>query len=123
MSLLSGFTSALLTNTDFWQQPWRVKVTQSCLTLCDPWTIQSMEFSNTGLGSLSLLQWIFPTQESNWGLRHCRQILNQLSYQGSKHELCPSKKICSSWNLKMYMISKIKVGFLTMWPYSCSICL
>ena len=27
---------------------------------------------NTGVGSLSLLQWIFPTQESNWGLLHCR---------------------------------------------------
>ena len=39
---------------------------------------------NTGVGSLSLLQWIFPTQESNWGLQHCRQILYQLSYQGSK---------------------------------------
>ena len=31
----------------------------------------------------SLLQGIFPTQESNWGLLHCRQILYQLSYQGS----------------------------------------
>ena len=30
---------------------------------------------NTGMGSLSLLQWIFPTQESNWGLLHCRWIL------------------------------------------------
>ena len=35
------------------------------------------------MGSLSLLQWIFPTQESNWGLLHCRRILYQLSYQGS----------------------------------------
>ena len=26
---------------------------------------------NTGVGSLSLRQWIFPTQESNWGLLHC----------------------------------------------------
>ena len=34
---------------------------------------------NTGVGSLSLLQWIFLTQESNL---HCRQILYQLSYQG-----------------------------------------
>ena len=33
--------------------------------------------------SLSLLQWIFLIQESNWGLLHCRQILYQLSYQGS----------------------------------------
>ena len=31
---------------------------------------------NTGVGSLSLLQWIFPTQESNWGLLHCRWITN-----------------------------------------------
>ena len=38
---------------------------------------------NTGVGSLSLLQWIFPTQESNRGPLHCRQILYQLSNQGS----------------------------------------
>ena len=36
---------------------------------------------NTGLGSVSLLQGIFLTQESNQGLLHCRQILYQLSYQ------------------------------------------
>ena len=38
---------------------------------------------NTGVGSLSLLQRIFPTQESNWGLLCCRRILYQLGYQGS----------------------------------------
>ena len=38
---------------------------------------------NTGLGSLSLLQGIFPTQGSNPGLLHYRQILYQLSYKGS----------------------------------------
>ena len=38
---------------------------------------------NTGVGSLSLFQQIFLTQESNWGLLPCRWILNQLSYQGS----------------------------------------
>ena len=38
---------------------------------------------NTGVGSLSLLQQIWPTQESNQGLLHCRWILYQLSYQGS----------------------------------------
>ena len=38
---------------------------------------------NTGVGSLSLLQQIFPIQELNWGLLHCRQILYQLGYQGS----------------------------------------
>ena len=35
------------------------------------------------MGSLSLLQGNLPTQELNWGLLHCRQILYQLSYQGS----------------------------------------
>ena len=35
------------------------------------------------MGSLSLLHGIFPTQESNQGLLHCRQILYPLSYRGS----------------------------------------
>jgi len=34
------------------------------------------------MGSLSLLQEIFPNQESNPGLPHCRQILYQLSHKG-----------------------------------------
>ena len=38
---------------------------------------------NTGAGSLSLLQEIFPIQELNWGPLHFRQILYQLNYQGS----------------------------------------
>ena len=38
---------------------------------------------NTGVGSRSLLQWIFPIHESNRGLLHCRWILYQLSYQGA----------------------------------------
>ena len=38
---------------------------------------------NTGVGGLSLLQGIFPVQESNQGLLHCRWILYQLSSQGS----------------------------------------
>ena len=38
---------------------------------------------NPGVGSLSLLQGIFPTQGSNPGLPHCGQILYQLSHKGS----------------------------------------
>ena len=38
---------------------------------------------NAGVGGLSLLQGIFPTQEANQGLLQCRQILCQLSYQRS----------------------------------------
>ena len=48
--------------------------------LYSPW---SSPGQNTGVGSGSLLQGIFLTQESNQGLLHCRQILYQLSYQGS----------------------------------------
>ena len=43
-----------------------------------------MEFSRPEYWSgysYSLLQGIFPTQESNQGLLHCRQILYQLSYR------------------------------------------
>ena len=36
---------------------------------------------NTGVGSLSLFQGIFPTQRSNTGLLHCRQIFYQLSHR------------------------------------------
>ena len=39
---------------------------------------------NTGVGILSLLQGIFPTQGSNPGLPHCRQILCQLSHKWSE---------------------------------------
>ena len=38
---------------------------------------------NIGVGSLTLLQGIFLTQELNQGLLHCRWILYQLSYQRS----------------------------------------
>jgi len=30
---------------------------------------------NIAVSSLSLLQWIFPTQELNWSVLHCRWIL------------------------------------------------
>ena len=74
----------------------KVTVTQSCLTLCDP-----MDFTVCGIlqarilewvGSLSLLQGIFPTQGLNSGLLHCRQILYQLSHKGSPNHLWLNKK-------------------------------
>ena len=62
----------------------KVKVAQFCATLCDPmdYSLWNSLGQNTGVGSLSLFQWIFPTQELNQGLLHCRWILYQLSYQG-----------------------------------------
>ena len=72
----------------------KVMVAQSCLTLCDLWTIAcqaplSMEFSRQEYwnGLHSLLQGIFPTQGSNLGLLHCRQTLYHLSLQCLKYTL------------------------------------
>ena len=48
--------------------------------LQSPWNSPGQ---NTGVGSLSLLQGIFPTQGLNPDLPNCRWILYQLSYQGS----------------------------------------
>ena len=48
--------------------------------LNSPWNSPGQ---NTGVGSLSLLQGIFPTQGLNPGLPHCRCILYQLSHKGS----------------------------------------
>ena len=48
--------------------------------LCSP---RNSPGQNTGVSSLSLLHGIFPSQESNPGLLHCRQILYQLSLKGS----------------------------------------
>ena len=45
---------------------------------------------NTGVGSLSLLQGIFPTQELKGGLLHCRWILYQLSHKGSPNKNKPT---------------------------------
>ena len=48
--------------------------------LYSPWNSPGQ---NTGVGSHSLLQGIFPTQGSNSGLPYCRRILYQLSHQRS----------------------------------------
>ena len=60
-----------------WAQTQKVKVAQSYPTLCNPtnYTVH--------VGSLSLLQRIFPTHGSNPGLKHCGWTLHQLSHKGS----------------------------------------
>ena len=66
---------------------WKWKSLSRVQLLVTPWTIQNSPSQNTGVGSLSLLQGIFPTQGSNPGLLYCRRILYQLSYQGSQYLL------------------------------------
>ena len=73
---------------------------------------------NTGVGSLSLLQRIFPTQGLNPGLLHCRQILYQLSHKGSPRTLkwvaYPFSRR-SSWPRNQTGVSCIAGGFFTNW--------
>ena len=80
--------------------------------LYSPWNSLGQ---NTGVGSLSLLQRIFPTQESNQCLLHCRQILHQLSYQGSPVKHKGGSKItyptCTTINDLEYFL-----------PESCIVC-
>ena len=64
----------------------KVKVTQTCSTLCDP-----MDYAVHGILQARILEWvafsllqrIFPTQGSNPGLPHCRRILYQVSHKRS----------------------------------------
>ena len=73
---------------------------------------------NTGVSSLSLLQGIFPTQGSNPGLLHCRQILYQLSHKGSPRILewvtYPFSR-GSSWPRNRTRVPCIAGGFFTNW--------
>ena len=74
---------------------------QSCLILCDPkdWgpTGSSVHGDspgkNTRVSCHALLQGIFPTQGSNPGLPHCRQILYHLSHQGNPGSIYLNKTI------------------------------
>ena len=73
---------------------------------------------NTGLGSCSLLQGIFPIQGSNSGLLHCRWILYQLSHQGSSRIL---KWVAypfssgSAWPRNRTRVSCIAGRYFTSW--------
>ena len=65
---------------------WKVKAAQLCLTLCDP-----MDYTVYGILQARILEWVafpfsrgtFPTQGSNPGLPHCKQILYCQSHQGN----------------------------------------
>ena len=102
-----------------WVKKVRVKVTQSCPTLCNtmncPWNSPGQ---STGVGSLSLLQGIFPTQGSNPGIPHCGQILYQLSHKGSPRTLEWVAYPFSSgsfWPMNRTRVSCIAGRFFTNW--------
>ena len=83
--------------------------------LYSPWNSPGQ---NTGVGSLSLLQGIFPTQGLNPGLLHCRWILYQLSPQGSPRILewvAYPFSSTSSWLRNQTRVSCIAGIFFTNW--------
>ena len=83
--------------------------------LYSPWNFPGQ---NTGVGSLFLLQGIFPTQASNLGLLHCRRFLYHLSHKRSPRILewvaypFSSK---SFWPRSGTGVSCTAGGFLTSW--------
>ena len=93
-----------------------MKVSQSCPTLCDcPWNFPGQ---NTGVGGLSLLQGIFPTQGLNPDLSHCKWILFLLSHQGSPRILewvAYPFYSGSSWPRNQTGVSCIAGKFFTSW--------
>ena len=83
------------------------------LGLYSPWNSPGQ---NTGVGSLSLLWGIFPTQGSNPGSLHCRQILHQQGHMGSSRilELVANPfSSGSSWPRNGNRVSCIAGGFFT----------
>ena len=92
----------------------------SCVQLCNPYNCSPWNSpgQNTGVGSLSLLQEIFPTQGWNLGLPHYRWILYQLSHKGSPRILEWVAYPFSSGSSRprnWTRISCIADGFFTNW--------
>ena len=104
---------------DFPSGKLKVKITQLCPTLCDlmDCCLWNSADQNTGVGSLSLLQGIVPTQGLNPGLSHCRWILCQLSHKGSPRTLewvAYPFSSGSSWSRNQTRVSCIAGGFFTL---------
>ena len=113
---LTGEPPSVVASSLSLPQPLKVKVSQLwCHGLYSPWNSPGQ---NTGVGSCSLLQGVFPTQGLNPGLPHCRWILYQLSHQGSPRILEWVAYLFSSgssWPRNWTGISCIVGGFFTSW--------
>ena len=80
------------------------KTALRCIPLLPPYGLQPARLlcpwdslsKRTGVGCHFRLQGIFPTQESNLGLLHCRQILYWLSYEESPQSASISHSVVSN---------------------------
>ena len=96
-------------------EKWKWKSLSHVQLFGTPWNAPGQ---NTGVRSLSLLQGIFPTQGSNPGLSHCRQILYKLSHKGSPIILewvAYPFSSGSSWPRNRTRVSCIAGRFFTNW--------
>ena len=95
-----------------------VKITSDSLRLHGLYVPRNSPGQNTGVGSLSLLQGMLPTQGSNPGLRHCRWILHQLSHKSNPRiqewVAYPFSRGCSQPR-DQTQVSCIVGGFFTSW--------
>ena len=85
--MISFFVSRVLQTQWKWKESESRSVRSTSLPPHGLYSLWNSPGQNTGVGSLSLLQGIFPTQGSSPGLPHCRRILYLLSHKGS-----PSKQ-------------------------------
>ena len=88
------------------------------------YTVQNSPGRNTGVGSLSLLSRIFPTQGSNPGLLHCGWLLYQLNHKGSPRILewvAYSFSSGSSGPRNQTGVSCVAGGFFTNWAHQGSL--
>ena len=72
-------------------------------------SVHEIHQERTGVDSHSLLQGIFLTQGSTWGLLHCRQILYHLSHQGSPGKKHNGRLVVCSWGLGLSLLCSISV--------------
>ena len=89
----------------------KVKMDQSCLTLCDPMDCRipgcGSPGKNTGVGCNALLQGIFPTQESNPSLLQCPALAGGFFTTNITWELPYLSKM-----LLKFMFLKIMVKYI-----------
>ena len=107
------------------QERWS-SVVQSCLTLCDPMDCKTPSFPVHESLQAGILKWVVfpfsrgssPTQGSNPGLPHCRQVLYQLSHKGKPKNTGVGSLSLFQWiflTQESNQVSCFAGGFFTNW--------
>ena len=110
----TDFINPNIYTNDIWNERWLV--VSDSLSPHELYGPRNSPGQNAGVGSLSLLQGIFPTRGLNSGLSHCRRILYQLSHKGSPRILeCVAYPVSrgSSWPRNWTRVSCIEGRFFT----------